>query len=141
MSFAIRPAFFLCLLLSGCAAETSARRPLGPPASSELPTSTASGRSAIESASAPVEVTPDRHSELGGGYWIGRRLQVYPVNWGRAEDLAAVLEPVVQRLWGPEARVVPHQASNKIFVYIPERGVENAASAPGAAQRFRGVPR
>ncbi|MGQ9589658.1 MAG: secretin N-terminal domain-containing protein, partial [Planctomycetota bacterium] len=84
----------------------------------------------------PEEAPPERRAPLGaaseeaGGAavagWVGRELQVFPVRWGRAEDLAAVLEPVVQSLYGPEARVVPHVGSNKIFVYIPSRRAENA---------------
>lgn len=108
MSFAI--------LAPGCAAGSAARRPLGGARTVE------SREEAPPAPRAPFEDATGA-SEAG---WVGRELQVFPVRWGRAEDLAAVLEPVVQSLYGPEARVVPHVASNKIFVYIPSRRGENA---------------
>jgi hypothetical protein len=44
---------------------------------------------------------------------------IYPVRWGRAEDLAQTLEPILQARYGTEARVVPHIESNRLFIYIP----------------------
>ncbi len=138
----VRAFALFAALLSGCAAATSARRPLGRAAAS----GGAASREAVRTREAASRAESLRGEavpplESGGGYWLGRRLQVYPVRWGRAEDLAAALEPVVERLFGPEARVVPHAASNKIFVYIPERGADNAPSARGATRGIRDGPR
>jgi hypothetical protein len=59
---------------------------------------------------------------------------VYTVRWGRAEELAQTLEPILKARYGEEARVVPHAPSNKLFLYIPSQRPEDARRArPPAA--------
>ena len=93
----------LCLgLPAGCAA----RREKKPP---EVSAPAASSRSTVEQ---PPTFT--------------RNYMVYSVHHGRAADLAATLEPVLQARYGPEARVVPHIPSNKLFIYLPPDNPDKA---------------
>ena len=60
---------------------------------------------------------------------------VYPVRWGRAEDLAITLEPYLQSLYGPGVRVVPQSQSNKLLIYVPprrEREIQRRPASYGA---------
>jgi hypothetical protein len=45
---------------------------------------------------------------------------VYPVRWGRAEDLAVTLEPILDRIYGPGARIVVQRESNSLLIVFPE---------------------
>ena len=63
---------------------------------------------------------------------------IFPVKWGRAEDVAASLDLVLKSRYGPEARVVPHIPTNKLFIYIPPQGTaarSRTAIPPGAQRR------
>jgi hypothetical protein len=51
----------------------------------------------------------------------GRRTLLYPVRWGRAEDLAQTLEPILERMYGPGARIVAQRESNSLLIVLPER--------------------
>ena len=53
-----------------------------------------------------------------------RNFAIVPVEWGRAEDMAATLDPIVKSQYGPEARVVPHVPTNRIFIYLPPQRPE-----------------
>jgi hypothetical protein len=75
---------------------------------------------------------------------INRNL-VYSARWGRVEDLAVTLQPIVENLYGPGARVVPHTASNKLFVYLPdpyerEHGAPRGEAGSATRGRPRGTP-
>ena len=75
---------------------------------------------------------------------INRNL-VYTARWGRVEDLAVTLQPIVENLYGPGARVVPHTASNKLFVYLPdpyerEHGAPRGEGGSATRGRPRGTP-
>ena len=83
------------------------------------------GRSA-PAATAPAEPWPE--SEISAT----RHFLVYPVKWGRAEDLAATLEPIIQARYGSAARVVPSVETNKLFIYIPSEREASAAAGGGA---------
>ena len=48
------------------------------------------------------------------------RTIIYPVQWGRAEEEAATLTPILRAKYGPQVRVVPHVETNQILIYLPE---------------------
>ena len=56
------------------------------------------------------------------------RTLIYPVRWGRAEDLAATLEPLLLGMYGPGVRIVPQRESNRLLIYLPSRQEQEAAS-------------
>jgi hypothetical protein len=74
---------------------------------------------------------------------IGQHL-VYKGQWTRADDLAYTLQPLVEGIYGPAARVVPHGPSNKLFIYIPTPREREAAAGrtagPGGVPRAPGAP-
>jgi hypothetical protein len=51
------------------------------------------------------------------------RTLIYPVQWGRAEDLAETLQPLLEASYGPGVRVIPHVATNHLLIYLPPREV------------------
>ena len=88
-------------------------------------------REAPRSAAPPVPAAPVAEHTL-----VGRTL-IYPVRHGRAEDLAAVLLPVLDRRFGPGVRIVPQVGSNRLLIQLPtprERELVQS-SRPGAAGR------
>ena len=44
---------------------------------------------------------------------------IWPVRYGRAEDLAITLQPFLERRFGPGVRVVPHVPTNRLLVHVP----------------------
>ena len=54
------------------------------------------------------------------------RTLIYPVRWGRAEDLAATLEPLLLGMYGPGVRIVPQRESNRLLIYLPSRQEQEA---------------
>jgi hypothetical protein len=44
---------------------------------------------------------------------------IYPVKTGRAEDLAATLEPILLGRYGPGVTVIAHTATNQILIKLP----------------------
>jgi hypothetical protein len=64
---------------------------------------------------------------------------IYTVKWGRAEVVAESLDPVLKSRYGPEARVVPHIPSNKLFIYIPPQNpaARSRTANPPPTQRVR----
>jgi len=73
----------------------------------------------------PVEVRAPEPSRSRATSW-GRRTLLYPVRWGRAEDLAETLAPILERMYGPGARIVAQRESNSLLIVLPER--ENVPS-------------
>ena len=49
------------------------------------------------------------------------RTLIYPVEWGRAADLAETLRPLLVGRYGPDARVVVHEETNQLLIYLPPR--------------------
>jgi len=47
------------------------------------------------------------------------RTYLYPVQWTRAEDLAATLRPLLVNQYGPNATVIVHKATNHLLISIP----------------------
>ena len=93
-----------CLALAaGCAVRERKERP-------EARTPTASHDTTRAASSPPSFEEPPAFT---------RNYMIYSVHHGRAADLAATLEPVLKARYGPEARVVAHVPSNKLFIYIP----------------------
>jgi hypothetical protein len=90
-------------LLAGC---TNSPQPLRQEAN------VSRGRSAEARASEP--------SQSRATSW-GRRTLLYPVRWGRAEDLAETLAPILERMYGPGARIVAQRPSNSLLIVLPER--------------------
>ncbi len=56
------------------------------------------------------------------------RTLIYPVRWGRAEDLVVTLEPLLLGMYGPGVRIVPQRESNRLLIYLPSRQEREAAS-------------
>ena len=44
---------------------------------------------------------------------------IYPVQAGRAEDLAATLEPILLERYGPGVTVTAHTATNQLLIRLP----------------------
>lgn len=59
-----------------------------------------------------------------------RDIIIYPVQSGRAEDLAATLEPLFAARFGPGVRVIPHVPTNQLFIYIPRSPGDDGRSGP-----------
>ena len=73
---------------------------------------------------------------------INRNL-IYTPRWTRAEDLATTLQPLLDNMYGPSALVLPHTASNKLVIHVPdEREREHGGAAASARTRSgtRGQP-
>ncbi len=47
------------------------------------------------------------------------RTLLYPVQWGRAEDIAETLRPLLISRYGPGTQVVVHEDSNHLLIYLP----------------------
>jgi len=64
------------------------------------------------------------------------RILIYPVRYGRAEDLAITLETLY-----PGARIVPQLSTNKLLIYLPPREDQEASlrqqSGPTGRSRTR----
>jgi hypothetical protein len=69
-----------------------------------------------------------------------RNFAIVPVEWGRAEDVAATLDPIVKSQYGPEARVVPHVPTNRIFIYLPPQRPETRSAGRSAPVPVRPGP-
>ncbi len=54
----------------------------------------------------------------------------YPVQSGRAEELAQTLLPFVEAEYGPDARIVPHVQTNQLMIYVPDRRGDDATRPP-----------
>jgi len=116
-----------CVFAAGCATET-----LAPPTPyPEL------ARAHARRAAAQSRAEPTAESDEKAAYTLTDRYLVYPVAWGRADELAATLEPIIQARYGPEARVVAHSPSNRLFIHIPagrpDPSGSRATSTPQAA--------
>jgi hypothetical protein len=120
----------LALSLSVCSCA-------GPPSRAEaLPEGEPPSASrAVPAAPALSETTRVETFAASRGYLI------YSVQWGKAEDLALTLEPIVQARYGPAARVVPHVPTNKLFIYLPSPREQDAAGATRGISPAPGAPR
>ena len=47
------------------------------------------------------------------------RTLIYPVQWGRAEDMAETLRPLIEGSYGPGTVVIAHPESNHLLIHIP----------------------
>lgn len=56
---------------------------------------------------------------------------LYPVQWGRAEELAITLAPVVESIYGPGARVVAYPPTNHLIIHLPP-GAKASGDTPEA---------
>lgn len=54
----------------------------------------------------------------------------YPVQSGRAEELAQTLLPFVEAEYGPDARIVPHVQTNQLMIYVPDRRGDDNTRRP-----------
>ena len=85
-----------------------------------------------------AEASRTRFDGAGRADVVGRSLLMYEPRWTRAEDLEVTLAPLLQSLYGPNARVLSHTGTNRLSFYIPPREErERAAATPGAS---RGTP-
>ena len=93
-----------------------------------------------EEAPPPRKRKPPSPGESGDvvAVGVGRHL-IYQGQWSRADDLAYSLQPIVEGIYGPAARVVAHGPSNKLFIYIPTPREREAAA--GRAAGAGGAPR
>ena len=111
---------FVFFALAGCSAGPSISRRAPPDAP----------RSSKEKDKAPREA-PVR---------INRTL-IYPVRYGRAEDLAITLEPILVSRYGSGVRIIPQVSTNKLLIYIPPREEQEASlrqqSGPAGHSRTR----
>src|SRR5262245_19029696 len=89
----------LALAAAGCASPEPSQPP--PPA----PRRAAAGEAGVQ----------DRQRVI-----IGQTL-LYPLHHLRAEEVADTLAPILQARYGPNARIVPHLATNSLFIYLPSR--------------------
>ncbi|MCZ6794973.1 MAG: hypothetical protein O7J95_15325 [Planctomycetota bacterium] len=66
------------------------------------------------------EAAEETANENGGrvATRVGRTL-IYPVRWGRAEDLAVTLQELLSGQYGNEVRVIPHPDTNHLLIYLP----------------------
>ena len=140
MGLATRLSVF-CLLSSALASALAgcSSPPEEPKSSWKAPES---ARTWVADAGRPIS---DTHALQLNDYLI------YPVQWGRAEDLAVTVEEMLRARYGNGVRVVPHTPTNKLLIYVPpyhEREERSGARAPtsssagGRATRPRsGTPR
>jgi hypothetical protein len=54
----------------------------------------------------------------------------YTVRWGRAEDIAETLYPLLESLYGPGVRVTPHIPTNKLMIHIPRGDARSRSPSP-----------
>ena len=54
----------------------------------------------------------------------------YPVQSGRAEELAQTLLLFVEAEYGPDARIVPHVQTNQLMIYVPDRRGDDVTRPP-----------
>ncbi len=127
------PALLLTLgfSLGGCAASPD-------PDESRPAVTSGEGTSGEENADAnqqkPYERAPisDTHP-----YQINNYL-IYPVKVGRAEELAATVEPLFRERYGSGVVIIPHIPTNKLLIYLPPphlRQREGARAGSGSASR------
>jgi hypothetical protein len=90
-------------------------------------------------APAPRPTPPAPPAAAGAGeepILIGRTL-IWPVRHGHAEELAATLQPILERQFGPGVVIVPQMASNRLLIQLPsprEREMQRSRQAPVAAR-------
>ena len=121
------------LVLSGCATQPD------PWAEGAARVSFEAGASFEEDARrrhSPPESPPisDTHPYQINDYLI------YPVKWGRAEDVAATVEALFQARYGPGVMVIPHVPTNKLLIYLPPPQERERAGASGRSG-LRSSPR
>lgn len=110
----------LISVLLGCSSSSK------DPAPWKAPEST---RSWVAGAGRPIS---DTHALQLNDYLI------YPVQWGRAENLAVTVEEVLRNRYGNGVRVVPHTSTNKLLIYVPpyhEREERSGVRAPRSSVR------
>lgn len=88
---------------------------------------------AVESApSAEAQPPRDRPTVI-----VGRTI-LYPVQWGRAEDLALTMGPVLESIYGPGTTVVPYPLTNHLIIHLPPGASvpleSNGNPAPGGGE-------
>jgi hypothetical protein len=131
----LRAAGLLCFVFATGCATKAARVPSPYP---EL------ARARARRAATQSEAKSTAKSDEKAAYALTDRYLVYSVAWGRADELAAALEPVLQARYGPEARVVAHSPSNQLFIHIPsgrpDPTAARAASTPRAAPTPQAAP-
>ena len=74
------------------------------------------------------------------------RTLIYPVRYGRAEDLAITLEPILVSRYGSGVRIVPQVSTNQLLIYIPPREEQEASlrqqrGSAGRSTRSARAPR
>ena len=115
----LRTALFLLALVAGCA--TAQER-----------VSERAGRRAADRHPAQ-EGLAERERRTGGqddvyAVRVNRTL-IYPVQHGRAEDLAETLRPLLESTYGPGVVVIPHLPTNHVFIQLPLAGAQGNRGA------------
>lgn len=83
------------------------------------------------------EAAPRRESSIREPVHAVRynRTLIYPVRWGRADELAATLQPLFESTYGPGVRVIPHLATNQLLIYLPPLAEREPAPRPTPSPR------
>lgn len=58
------------------------------------------------------------------------RTLIYPVQWGRAEDMAETLRPVFEARYGSGVRIVAHPQTNHLLITLPPRSSREVTPVP-----------
>ncbi len=98
-----------------------------------------SGCGVSERRIAPADSSPDETSEprtaaarpISDTHPMGiNDYLIYPVKWGRAEDVAQTIEPLLRSRYGPDVRVIPHVPTNKLLIYLPPEHLRQRSQRP-----------